>query len=47
MRSILAEEAKVGPPKRKFIEFEKSTLYTNGVAKHTLMNIMNIVAIYN
>ncbi len=35
MCSILAEEAKVGPPKRKFIEFENSTLYTNGVAKHT------------
>ncbi len=34
MRSILDEEAKVGPPKRKFIEFEKRTLCINGVAKH-------------
>ncbi len=35
MPSILVNEAKIGPPKRKFIQFEKSSLYTNGVAKHT------------
>ncbi len=35
MLSILVNDAKIGPPKRKFFQFEKSTLYTNGVAKHT------------
>ncbi len=34
MLSILVNDAKIGPPKRKFIQFEKSTLYTNEVAKH-------------